>query len=168
MRTVALSGRIARGRVALVDDEDYELVSQRTWHVVEQIRRPGRRPAGPYARTGIYHPADRRTTTLAMHVLITGIRTGIDHVNGDGLDNQRHNLRPAGQSLNTANMRPYAVSTSSRFKGVRRHKEGKWEARIRVGRPIYLGLFSDEEDAARAYDAAAIAAWGEFARPNFP
>jgi hypothetical protein len=123
---------------------------------------------GPYARTAVYSPDDRRTTMILMHVLITGIRTGIDHANSNGLDNQRGNLRPVGQSLNTANMRP-AVGKSSRFKGVRRHREGKWEARIRIdGRPIYLGLFGGEEVAARAYDVAARAAWGEFARLNFP
>jgi hypothetical protein len=105
---------------------------------------------------------------ILMHVLITGISTGLDHANGDGLDNRRENLRPAGQDLNSANMRPAIPGQSSRFKGVRRHSEGKWEARIRVGHPIYLGLFSDEEAAARAYDTAARAAWGEFARPNFP
>jgi hypothetical protein len=163
-----LSGRKARGRVALVDDADYELVSRHSWHVTEEVRGPGRRTYGPYARTGIYSPTDQRTRTLLMHVLITGIRTGIDHANGDGLDNRRENLRPAGQNLNSANARP-GLARSSRFKGVRRHQCGRWEARIRVDdRPVYLGLFSDEEVAARAYDAAATAAWGEFARPNFP
>lgn len=167
MRTVTLGGRKARGRVALVDDADYELVSRHRWHVVEHDRGPGRRPAGPYAATGVYRPSDRRTVIIRMHILITGIHTGIDHANGNGLDNQRKNLRPAGQDLNTANTRP-TPGQSSRFKGVRRHREGKWEARIRVGRPVYLGLFGSEEAAARAYDAAAVAAWGEFARPNFP
>jgi hypothetical protein len=104
---------------------------------------------------------------ILMHVLITGIGTGIDHANSDGLDNQRANLRQAGQGLNCANMRPSAGKTSQ-FKGVRRHREGKWEARIRIGRPVYLGLFGSEESAARAYDAAASEAWGEFARLNFP
>lgn len=167
MRTVTLGGRKANGRVAIVDDADYELVSRYTWHVHEQGRGPGRRPDGPYARTGVYRPSDQRTVMILMHVLITGIRTGIDHANGNGLDNRRENLRPAGQGLNTANGRPQAGKTS-RFKGVRRHPGGKWQARIGVGQPIYLGQFDDEEDAARAYDAAAIAAWGEFARPNFP
>jgi hypothetical protein len=168
VRTVTLSGQKARGRVALVDDADYELVSQYRWHVHEQSRGPGRRPDGPYARTGVYRPSDRRTVMILMHVLISGVGTGIDHANGDGLDNQRANLRPAGQDLNSANARPGA-GQSSRFKGVRRRREGRWEARIRVsGRAIYLGLFSDEEAAALAYDAAARAAWGNFAHINFP
>jgi hypothetical protein len=168
MRTVTLSGQKAAGRVALVDDADYELVSRYKWHLHEQDRGAGRRTAGPYARTGVYNPADRRTKMILMHVLITGISTGIDHANGNGLDNQRSNLRPSGQGLNTANARA-AVGKSSRFKGVRRHREGKWEARIRIGGcPTYLGLFAAEEDAARAYDIAAVAQWGEFARPNFP
>jgi len=168
MRTIMLSGKNARGRVAIIDDDDYELVSRHKWHVHQQSRGPGRRPAGPYARTGVYVPGDRRTKMILMHVLITGIHTGIDHCNSDGLDNRRENLRPAGQSLNCANARPVS-GASSRFKGVRLHREGKWEARIRIdSRAIYLGLFADEEAAARAYDSAAIAAWGEFSRPNFP
>lgn len=166
MRTVTLSGRKACGRVALVDDADYDLVSRYKWHVHEQDRGPGRRPMGPYARAGIYRPSDRRTVMILMHILITGIHTGIDHANGNGLDNRRENLRPAGQRLNMANTRPI-VGKSSRFKGVRLH-EGKWDARIRIGRSVYLGKFDDEEAAARAYDAAALAAWGEFARLNFP
>jgi len=168
MRTVALGGKKADGRVALVDDADYELVSRYRWHVHEQSRGPGRRPAGPYARAGVYNPADRRTTMILMHILITGISTGIDHANANGLDNQRENLRPTGQGLNSANMRP-ATGKTSRFKGVRRHREGKWEARIRIaGRSVYLGIFPVEDDAARAYDMAALAEWGEFARLNFP
>ena len=166
MRTVALSGKKAAGRVALVDDADYELVSRYRWHVHERDFGPGRRPMGPYARTGVYNPADRRTKMFLMHVLITGVSTGLDHANGNGLDNQRRNLRPAGQRLNMANTPP--IVRTSRFKGVRLLPSGRWQARIRIGNPIYLGLFDAEEAAARAYDAAARAAWGEFARLNFP
>lgn len=169
MRTVVLSGKKAAGRVAIVDDDDYELVSRHKWHVHEQDRGPGRRPAGPYARTGVYRPSDRRTVMILMHIMITGIGTGLDHGNGNGLDNRRENLRPAGQRLNSANARAAAGPRSSRFKGVRRHREGKWEARVRVNsRSVYLGLFVDEAQAARAYDAAALAAWGEFSCLNFP
>jgi len=106
VRTVTLNGRKADGRVAIVDDADYEIVSRHSWHLTERDLGPGRRPRGPYARTGIYRPADRRTTMILMHVLITGIRTGLDHINGNGLDNRRENLRPAGQGLNSASARP--------------------------------------------------------------
>ena len=141
MRTIELGGRKARGRVALIDDADYELVSRHKWHVFEQDHGPGRRPGGPYARTNIPRPGGGRRT-IFMHNLILGIR-GIDHANANGLDNQRHNLRVAGQSLNNANKRPVRRQVS-RFKGIHLHEYGKWEARIRFGgRNRYLGLFAD-------------------------
>jgi hypothetical protein len=113
-----------------------------------------------------------------MHILIMGYRF-IDHADGDGLNNQRSNLRPASHALNNANRR--AATThggrpkSSRFKGVAWFKPApgkgrpRWVAKIRIdGRAVSLGYFHDEEAAARAYDAAAVAAWGEYACPNFP
>lgn len=157
MKTVPLHGQKAAGRVALIDDEDYELVSMFRWRVLENPRLG--RNNGPYAVTG-------HTNTM-MHDVVLGIR-GVDHINHDGLDNRRANLRPADRSQNNHNERPRLDSTSV-FKGVTRHRNGKsWQARIVVdGRRYALGSFSSEEDAARAYDAAALTAWGEYAFRNF-
>jgi hypothetical protein len=166
MRTIPLGGKRAAGRVALVDDDDYDLVMQYRWHVREYWR-PGRvRPMGPYAMTNVRR--DGRRVTLFMHNLIMG-STGIDHESGNGLDNQRSNLRPATHDQNMHNRRPN-LGHSSQYKGVTwRRNSGKWHARITLdGKRRSLGYFAGEEDAARAYDVAALASFGEFARPNFP
>jgi hypothetical protein len=91
----------------------------------------------------------------------------VDHINGDGLDNRKSNLRLATRAQNGCNLRPQQ-GKSSRFKGVAWHVCGKWRAHISPNRTqIALGLFDDEIDAALAYDMAALAQFGEFARPNF-
>jgi hypothetical protein len=167
MRTVRLGGKIAAGRVALVDDEDYDLVMQYTWHVLEEIR--GARTYGPYARTNVYLGGRRRT--IGMHKLITGWPQ-TDHADRNGLNNQRSNLRPATTIQNTHNQRPQ-TGRSSAFKGVRWHpgkteRGGRWAAAIKLNGTVhYLGHFLSEEDAARAYDAAARELHGEFAYTNF-
>lgn len=165
MKTVQLYGKKAAGRVALVDDHDYELVDQHRWRIFEE-KRPGR-PHGPYAIANIRR-SDGCMTTLRMHCLIMGT-TGIDHRDGNGLNNQRYNLRVATAVQNHANMRPRRTGTS-RFKGVSwSSSQQKGYADIQVNRIRYrLGCFSDEEDAARAYDAVAAREQGEFAVLNFP
>lgn len=168
MRTVPLHGKKAAGRVAQVSDGRYELVSQYRWYVYEKSQNgPGSRNNGPYAIANTKR-ADGHRTTVKMHCLILGVK-GVDHRNGDGLDNQDHNLRVATKAQNMGNQQPRR-GTASRFKGVTWHnQQGKWRARIKIdGRFRHLGCFSVEEDAACAYDAAALAAWGEYARPNFP
>lgn len=159
-----LNGKKAAGRVALIDDADWDLVSQYPWHVFEESR--AGRLHGPYAVACVKR-SDGRWTTIRMHCLIMG-ESGIDHRDGDGLNNQRENLRVATASQNHANERPGAGGTS-RFKGVYWDKsKSKWCAEIKIDRKkIHLGRFAVEEDAARAYDAAALRAWGEFARLNF-
>src|SRR5580704_8392166 len=98
METVPLHGKKAAGRVALVDDEDYELVMQYRWHVWETPPTATRRGTGPYARANIgYGRSERRSA--AMHCLIMGQR-GIDHIDHDTLNNQRSNLRPASHRQN--------------------------------------------------------------------
>jgi hypothetical protein len=101
-----------------------------------------------------------------MHKLITGWPK-TDHIDHDGLNNQRSNLRPATTAQNNHNQRPQR-NTSSRFKGVTWHKRiGKWQAAIKVAdKNRHLGVFPDEEDAARAYNAAAVEAYGEYAYLN--
>lgn len=163
MKTVSLYGAKAAGRMALVDDEDYALISRYRWHVFE-VPRDGR-TLGPYART---KPA--KSPGFFMHTLITGW-SRVDHADCDGLNNQRYNLRPATVLQNNVNQRPYS-NAASQYKGVFRIRGGRrrhWYATIRPnGCRVYLGSFADEETAARAYDAAALAEWGKYAYLNFP
>jgi len=161
VETIHLYGKKAAGRVALVDDADYDLVMQYRWFLFEAIK-PGRRTDGPYAVAEIEHSVKR------MHTLLTGWpRT--DHKDHDGLNNQRHNLRPATNSQNMGNRRPN-LGASSKYKGVCWIKKtAQWRAMIqRDGRPVFLGLFRSEVEAALAYDAAARDVFGEYACLNFP
>jgi hypothetical protein len=166
MREVPLHGPKTAGRVALVDDADYELVMAYRWRVHEGYI--SRTAYGPYARAQVQRNGIQRK--IYMHALITGYRQ-TDHANGNGLDNRRQNLREATASQNHANqgkVRGYAGKpTASRYKGVTRHGS-RWSARIVVnGRQRRLGCYLNETDAARAYDRAAREAWGSFARCNF-
>jgi len=164
MKTVPLYGKKAAGRVARVDDADYDLVMAHRWNVRES-QRP-RRADGPYAYMGIRR--NGKQVRVSMHTLITGWPM-VDHKDHDGLNNQRSNLRPATVVQNGANRRP-VLNHSSRYKGVGWYKPlGRWRAHIRhSGRLHHLGYFTQEEDAAKAYDDAAQKAFGEYAQLNFP
>jgi len=152
---------LTRGFVALLDEEDLDLVlAAGAW-----CASPRRNTV--YALRATRRP-DGRPTTMYLHRFLTGWER-IDHMNGNGLDNRRANLRPATRAENGRNSRRRVDNTSG-FKGVVFDKpRGKWRSRIRVddGR-IHLGMFTDPIAAARAYDAAALEHHGEFASLNFP
>lgn len=154
--SIPLSG----GYVALVDITDLAtLAAMGAWHAV------------PSGRTVYAARNDRRGdryATVRMHNVITGL-SYVDHVNGDGLDNRRSNLRPATHGQNMANKRRYRNNTSG-FKGVTWHgQRERWQARLwSDGKQHYLGLHDTAEAAARAYDEAASSLFGTFARLNFP
>ena len=153
---------LSRGFVALVDDEDYERVmAAGPWHVKA-------RKQWVYAQHNVRRP-EGGWRTEGLHIFLTGLPM-VDHINGDGLDNRRANLRGATAAQNSANARLRRDSTSG-FKGV--HRNGPrglpWRAQIhKGGKKHHLGLFESPEVAARAYDAAARELFGEFARTNFP
>lgn len=159
MRTVPLHGRLAGGRTALVDDADHDRVSR--YRLRAREANSGRLTR-TYAVTDITVNGWTRTT-VSLHQLLTGWDE-TDHINGDGLDCRRHNLRPA-RGLNSANRRK-APGWSSRYKGVS-WAGGCWRASIGTdGRSIHLGLYDSETAAARAYDDAAQLLWGEYACLN--
>lgn len=165
MRTVRipLHSRKHPGLFAIVDECDSSLVGEFHW-------RPAFHKTNVYAKAWAY--LDGKRTCVLMHRVVMGMGKGdpdLDHENGNGLDNRRSNLRPCNPSQNAANRRVHLPHSSSTFRGVTWNKKsGKWQASIKVsGRNIYLGLFTTEQDAARAYDDAAVEHFGTFARLNF-
>lgn len=155
--------RLNRGLVAIVDVEDVELVERYNWN-------------GLRGRKTWYAVAVGETgRVIALHRYLLGFPAGrmIDHINENGLDNRRCNLRFATHSQNAANIsKQRADATTSRYKGVWYEKAGsrqrRWRARVRVnGRQVQLGSFLTEQEAARAYDSAAQEHFGEYAKLNF-
>jgi hypothetical protein len=159
MREIELHSRKYPGLVALVDDDDYEVVSLYRWN-------PSKSRNTFYAATNILKD-DGRRSSLLMHRLITGYPQ-TDHKDWNGLNNQRSNLRPATGTQNNANQRKRS-NNSSGFKGVTWDTEqSKWYASIWVNyKRINLGRFASKVDAAIAYDVAARKYHGEYARTNF-
>ena len=159
MRTIALT----QGFVALVDDDDYCRVSAFKWSATKT-------KSNVYAVRKV-RTASGRSTSLLLHRFITGVtnpRIQVDHEDHDGLNCQRSNLRPCVRGENGGNQRK--TRGASKLKGVSwDSSRGLWRAFITVhSTSKYLGRFHDERDAALVYDAAARAAFGEFALCNFP
>ncbi len=153
--------KLTQGKVALVDDADFEWLNQWKW----------------YARKGVNtfyalrnSTDDKVRITVLMHRVITGTtdaKIPCDHGDMNGLNNQRYNIRVCTHGQNQKNRTSYAGS-SSKYKGVSFHKPTrKWIAQISNNcKLLYLGLFDNEIDAAKAYNEAAIIYHGEFARLN--
>jgi hypothetical protein len=142
------------GLYAYVDAADYEWLNRWTWHL-----------------SNGYAVRWEKGKIIFMHREILRPPKGKigDHVNGNRQDNTRVNLRPCLRSENARN-KSKAHGTSSRFRGVDyRRASGRWHARIRFeGKLIHLGSFTDEIEAARAYDRKAVELFGQFARLNLP
>lgn len=148
---------LAGNRIATIDTADRHLVEGRFWHLRGSDRR---------ARYAVCHSKER---ILQMHRLIMDASDDVivDHINGDGLDNRRCNLRLVTQSQNQWNRRSASGSSSS-YVGVSHRGNGRWRAAItKNNKCVWLGTFGSEEEAACAYDVAARKMHGEFARLNF-
>jgi hypothetical protein len=150
--------KLSQGKVALVDDDDYAWLSQWNWHY-----------ALGYARSNIMQPDGRRQSVF-MHrkILEPPDHLVTDHVNRNGLDNRRSNLRSVTHAENMLNCGARKTS-SSKYKGVSfRAAAGKWVAQIQFNKKlIFLGFFDSESDAAKCYDVYAVKLHGEFAYTNF-
>lgn len=166
MREVPLRSRKYPGLVALVDDEDYERVSRHTWW-------PAKRDRTFYAWTRLVKGDD--SSAILLHRFIFPIIGELDHQDLNGLNCQKHNLRPATRQQQSRNRNKdkglMGKPTTSAYKGVWKDSHNNlnpWTAEITVSRKrIRLGCFSEEQEAARAYDRAARKFFGEFAKTNF-
>lgn len=153
---------LSKGHVALVDAEDAERIATFRWHL---------HPRGYAVR---YLPRSQRArgapASVGMHREITKAPAGfvVDHADHDALNNRRANLRVCSQQENSRNR---GLTKRTGTKGIFQRSNGRWCAQIKLGageRQKWLGTFATAEEAARAYDAAALLHFGEFAFLNFP
>ncbi len=149
---------LTKGKFALVDAEDYYRLAQFNWHA-------------KLGSTTMYAARRDGGKMIKMHRLIMDApdHLVVDHIDHNGLNNCRGNLRLCTTAQNSRNMFSNNGSTS-RYKGVCWHKKRKkWSATIQFNKKSYhLGYFEDEIKAAKAYDKQAAEYFGEFACPNFP
>jgi hypothetical protein len=157
--------QLTQGKVALVDDLDYERINQFKWHAINN---------SGFRATRVM-TTDGKQTTINMSRFImncTDTKLFVDHINHNTLDNRRENLRVCTAQENQWNKNRQYNKQSSPYKGVFVRIVGKHiriSACIRIdGRLKHLGDFKTLEDAARAYDQEAITYYGEFACLNFP
>lgn len=151
---------LTQGRVTIVDDEDYPIVSLFKWWAFK-IKNYH------YAATTIF--ISDKQTTLLMHRLIMNAPFDklVDHINHNGLDNRKTNMRLCTYSQNHMNGKPHKNS-SSKYKGVHWSKHHKrWIAQIRKdNKQTRMGYFHEEKAAAQAYNFVAYELFGDFAYLN--
>lgn len=146
---------LTKNSFAIVDDEDYDGLNQWKWHCLN----------GKYAARSVWDSKTKSKKMVLMHTEIMKPKLGklIDHKNQDGLDNRKENLRLADKATNGMN-RGLPSNNVSGYKGVYWYKGGrKWMVKVDA---IYLGIFSDIKEAARAYNKKAKELYGEFAFMN--
>jgi hypothetical protein len=148
---------LSENHSALVDDEDYEIVSKYKWRI---------------SKTNTYIYARSNKNDMSMHRLIMkryhklSDKIQIRHKNKNGLDNQKHNLLVC--SISQVQHSTNTCKNMHGYRGVRQQKNGRYQAQIKVDRKtIALGAYDTIEEAARAYDTAARKYYGEYANLNF-
>lgn len=164
--------KLTRGKVAIVDEDDFERLCGYSWHYEGSSKKQ-------YASRKIYvkgtYKIGKKQKTIRMHTDVMGVPPKgyvIDHINGNSLDNRKSNLRICLFSQNAKNQKNRThykgKKCSSIYKGVSWHKKSKkWIAYIMVDyKCIYLGTFSDEKEAGKEYNKNASIYFGEFARLN--
>jgi len=155
---------LTRGKYAMVDADDYERLNKYKWLAQQGQRTFYAMRRGRVGESG-------RGGMVWMHREIIKPANGmfVDHINHNGVDNRKSNLRAATRNQNMWNRRKGTTKTRSKYKGLSLHNRKKpWSVRIKVnGESKFLGFFENEVEAAKAYDRAARKFHGEFAALNF-
>lgn len=153
---------LTQGKFALVDDEDFEELNKHKWYAQKDGNTF-------YANRKVGIGQGKEKVDI-MHRIILGVtdsKIKVDHIDHNGLNNQRQNLRIATSAQNAMNKKS-SKNTSSKYKGVTYRRLNKWEASIYLFKKYkYIGIFSTEIEAAKAYDEMAKLHFGEFACLNF-
>lgn len=154
--------KLTKGQIALVDDEDFELLAQWKWHVMASFRKD----RITYYAVHNVGDSNKRGAQIFLHKFImqAGKNVQVDHKNGNTLDCQKQNLRIATRSQNSAN-RQAPILNRLGYRGVTQSGDG-FTARIHHKQDIYIGIFNTAFEAALARDFKAIEIWGEFAALN--
>lgn len=150
--------RLTRGKVAVIDDDDFTKVNQHKWHCNNH----------GYAMSW-FRTSDGKRSLVSMHRFILSTPKGLltDHINLDKLDNRKENLRVCTATQNECN-KDLSKRNKSGYKGVSfDSRTGKWRVAIKAnGKFLRLGRHKNILDAAREYNENAIKFFGEFARLN--
>lgn len=148
----------------LVDDEDFNLVNSYKWNIKAHGKTFRARRSNCWTRDGNW---SSRRTFLSRFILKAKEGEIVDHIDGNGLNNQRSNLRICTHAQNMANSRK-RKNTSSRFKGVFWNKNlNKWYSGICINKKkLHIGVHDSEIEAALSYNCSASFAFGKFARLN--
>lgn len=156
MKEIKISSTKYPGKIALVDDEDYEYLNQWNWMLAVQ-------PKTSYAVAWI------NNKSIKMHRLImkvNGHKNIVDHKNRNGLDNQKHNLRICTHSQNNSN-RIKRKECTSKYLGVHKGYKNRYVVcSCKDGKSVYGGTYDNESDAALSYNKLALSLHGEFDRLN--
>jgi len=148
---------LLHGEIAYVDYEDFDRIKDYKWFYEA-------RPNTVYVAR--WCPILKRLIRLHREILNAPKGITVDHIDGNGLNNTKANLRLATTSQNGANTKSRARNKSG-YKGVSRHQKDKWQVHLKCGnKKLYLGLFTDLKEAAKAYNIAALEHFGEFAKLN--
>jgi hypothetical protein len=149
---------LSQGKFAIVDDEDYKELNKYKWWVNKNNN-------VWYAKRTTWNG---RRNLILMHRYILGVSKNLfcDHINGNGLDNRKENLRVCTMGENFKNTKKRA-NCKNVYKGVYKQKSGKWRVTLFVnGKSKHIGQFIDIKNAAQAYNDAAKKYYGEFAFLN--
>lgn len=152
---------LTKGKECLVDDSDWAFLSQ--WRWTFQPKNKGSED-GYAVRWITFEGGKREKVYLHRFLLGAPAQVFVDHKNGKGLDDRRRNLRISTVRQNSVNRYLHRGRTIE-FRGVTQDKKGG-KYRARFG-PTHLGMFTDPEKAAKAYDWAVVQAFGVFAQTNF-